>query len=95
MASQSPKQRGLQSAQDLGKYAGLGLQFALTVCVLGALGWWVDGLLGTRPWLLIVGIVLGAAGGFYAIVRAAPPAKPFHPSHPPADFDPPDSDAAP
>ncbi|MBM3991694.1 MAG: AtpZ/AtpI family protein [Planctomycetes bacterium] len=51
------------------KYAGAGLQFALTFLACGALGWWLDGKLGTSPWLMIAGILLGAAGAMYSLVR--------------------------
>jgi F0F1-type ATP synthase assembly protein I len=50
------------------RYAGVGLQFAGTFLATGALGWWLDGKFGTSPWLLLVGIFLGAGGGFYSLV---------------------------
>jgi ATP synthase protein I len=34
-----------------------------------ALGWLLDRWLGTKPWLLVTGIVLGAAAGFYQFIR--------------------------
>ena len=33
-------------------------------------GWLLDRWLGTGPWLLVVGLVLGAAAGFYEFIRA-------------------------
>jgi len=51
------------------KYAGAGLQFALTFLACGALGWWLDGKFGTGPWLMIAGILLGAVGAMYSLVR--------------------------
>lgn len=46
--------------------------FSLFASVVSGLiiGWLLDRWLGTRPWLLVVGIVLGAAAGFYELVRA-------------------------
>ena len=39
---------------------------------LGALfGWWLDKKLGTTPWLLLCGALLGAAAGMMAFIRAA------------------------
>jgi len=49
------------------RHAGAGLQFALTFLGLGLLGWWIDRQLGSEPWLMIAGIVLGAAGGMYSL----------------------------
>jgi len=57
------------------RYAAVGLQFALTFLVCGALGWWLDGRFGTSPWLMVVGIALGAAGAFTSLLRQVPPAR--------------------
>jgi ATP synthase protein I len=39
-----------------------------TVTMLGV-GWALDRWLGTGPWLVVTGIVLGAGVGFYQFVR--------------------------
>ncbi len=41
----------------------------MSVAVMLGLGWMLDRLFGTAPWLLIAGIVLGAIAGFYQFVR--------------------------
>jgi len=33
------------------------------------LGRWLDGVLHTTPWLTVAGILLGSAGGFWAMYR--------------------------
>src|SRR5689334_357304 len=48
---------------------GLGLQFVVAILVCMFAGQWLDGRLGTRPWLMIAGIVGGAAVGFYAMIK--------------------------
>ena len=63
-----------------GRYAALGLQFALTFMIFGALGYWLDQKLGTRPWLLLAGILLGATGAFVKLVRSVPPPRGKRPS---------------
>jgi F0F1-type ATP synthase assembly protein I len=76
MASQEPssdRHRGV--ATDYARYAGLGLQFALTLIAFALAGWWLDAKLGSSPWLLLLGVLLGATGGFVALVRAVPPAR--------------------
>ena len=47
--------------------------FSMFGAVVGGLivGWLLDRWLGTAPWLLVAGIVVGAAGGFYELIRAA------------------------
>ena len=52
-----------------------GIAYAAAFALLGAvvagliIGWLLDRWLGTRPWLLVSGIVLGAAAGFYEFIR--------------------------
>lgn len=40
-----------------------------TVVTLLGLGWLLDRWLGTSPWLMVAGIVLGSALGLYEFVR--------------------------
>ena len=40
-----------------------------SVAAFCALGWFLDKWLGTQPYLLIAGIVLGSAGGLFEFVR--------------------------
>lgn len=45
--------------------------FSLFAAVVSGLlaGWLLDRWLGTKPWLLVTGVILGAAAGFYELVR--------------------------
>jgi F0F1-type ATP synthase assembly protein I len=54
-----------------GEFAGIGLQFAMVILVFTGAGIWLDKRLGTSPWLLLVFVFAGAAGGFYSIYRKA------------------------
>jgi len=47
--------------------AGLELAGIMAVLVLG--GWWLDAKLTTSPWLMIVGLAIGAVGGLYNLWR--------------------------
>ena len=50
---------------DLGPYLGLGTTLAVTVLAgLGA-GYWLDGRLGTRPVLVLLGGTMGLGAGLY------------------------------
>jgi F0F1-type ATP synthase assembly protein I len=51
------------------EFAGIGLQFAFTILIFVFAGVWLDSRLGTSPWLLIVFVFVGAAGGFYSMYR--------------------------
>jgi hypothetical protein len=48
-------------------YVALGFTFAFAILAFGALGWVVDGWLGTRPLLALVGAGVGGFGGFMNI----------------------------
>ena len=51
-----------------------GLAYAAALSLFAAVfsglivGWLFDRWLGTRPWLLVAGIILGAAAGFYEFI---------------------------
>ena len=59
--------------QEINRKSGLAYAaaFSLFSAVLAGLiaGWLIDRWLGTRPWLLVAGIVLGAVVGFYQFIR--------------------------
>lgn len=48
----------------VGKASVIGLHMVSGVAVGCGLGWLLDWLLGTKPWLLLVFFVLGVAAGF-------------------------------
>lgn len=59
-------QRGTPTS-GLGPAMRLAVELVAAVAVSSAIGWVLDGWLGTRPWLMIVFLVLGfAAGGLNA-----------------------------
>ncbi len=55
---------------EIGRLGGVGAQFAVTVALCAAAGWWADGELGTSPWLLLAGAFAGAVAAFYQVCRA-------------------------
>ena len=61
--------------EEINRKSGLAYAagFSLFAAVLAGLiaGWLLDRWLGTSPWLLIAGIILGAAAGFYELIRSA------------------------
>jgi F0F1-type ATP synthase assembly protein I len=60
---------GAGGGTSAGELAGLGLAFA--VCAVGGLylGQWLDRKLGTAPWMLLIGVFLGAGGSFFSMYR--------------------------
>lgn len=59
--------------QEVNRKTGLAYAAALSLfaAVLAGLivGWLLDRWLGTWPWLLVLGLVLGSAAGFYEFIR--------------------------
>ena len=71
------------------------LTFAVAVGLFTGGGWWLDRQLGTLPVFLIVGALLGLAGGFLHVVRKlAPDLLPFGAATTPGSADPDRSDGA-
>jgi len=62
-----------EDPQEINRKSGLAYAAAVslfTAVVAGLIvGWVLDRWLGTGPWLLVSGIVLGAVTGFYQFVR--------------------------
>jgi ATP synthase protein I len=50
--------------------SSLGLELGLSVVVGILFGRWLDGKLGTTPWLMVVFLALGVAAGFRSVLRA-------------------------
>ncbi|HEU4400765.1 MAG TPA: AtpZ/AtpI family protein, partial [Candidatus Polarisedimenticolia bacterium] len=51
------------------KYAQVGTMLVAPMGVLGWIGYRLDRWLGTAPWLLLAGLILGMAGGFVNFLR--------------------------
>ena len=54
---------------DLGSFAGVGLQFAISIIVFLLLGQWADRKFGTSPLFLLLGVFIGGGGSFYSMYR--------------------------
>jgi ATP synthase protein I len=54
---------------SMARYSGYGLQLAASVGLFMAGGWWLDGKLGTKPLLTILGALLGGGAGFYSLYQ--------------------------
>lgn len=66
--------QGSERGRQLKAYArvgALGIELVAST-VIGLLGGqWLDGKLGTEPWLSIVGLVLGVVAGFRSLYQTA------------------------
>ena len=70
--AQSPNVPGAEwvgEQREVGKAAGAGLQFGLTICIFAVAGLWLDGRFGTDPWLLVTGVLLSFFGGTVSLIK--------------------------
>ena len=60
---------GGRQLNALARLASVGIEFSIST-VIGLLGGkWVDGKLGTQPWLMLLGLVLGVTAGMRSLLR--------------------------
>lgn len=59
------RRKGLSGTE----FAGVGLQFSMTIVVFALAGVWLDRRLGSSPWFVILMVFGGAGLGFYSMYR--------------------------
>ena len=73
--------------RDYLRFSTLGIEMGVALAIGMLIGWYLDRLFGTRPWLIIFFSIFGIAAGFRNLVRLArkdwddegsstPPSKP-------------------
>lgn len=70
----SPDKKGdgsdwVRVLREAAPYLGLGTSLAVTVLLGVGLGYWADQKLGTRPWLVLLGAVLGLVLALYQFFK--------------------------
>lgn len=60
-----------RTSNAFGSAMRLGVEFVSGFVVGGLIGWALDRWFGTRPWLMVVFFLLGAAAGTMNLIRAA------------------------
>lgn len=54
---------------NVGSFAGVGLQFALSIVLFLFLGQWIDRKLGSSPVFILAGVFIGGGAAFYSMYR--------------------------
>jgi F0F1-type ATP synthase assembly protein I len=71
------------SSPNAANLAGMGVQFVVAILLFLFVGKWLDARLGTAPWLLLLGVFVGAGASTYAMYRKAfPPEQSKRPGEP-------------
>jgi F0F1-type ATP synthase assembly protein I len=55
--------------QLIGQLSTIGLSFVFALVIGFGAGYWLDGALGTKPWLSFVGFFVGLAAGVLNVYR--------------------------
>ena len=55
--------------QLIGQLSTIGLSFVFALVIGFGAGYWLDGVLGTKPWLSVVGFFRGFAAGVLNVDR--------------------------
>ena len=55
--------------QLIGQLSTIGMSFVFALVIGFAGGYWLDGVLGTKPWLSFVGFFVGLAAGVLNVYR--------------------------
>lgn len=58
-----------RTLKTIGQLSTIGLAFVFALVMGFAGGYWLDGQLGTKPWLSLLGFAIGLAAGVLNVVR--------------------------
>jgi ATP synthase protein I len=66
----SPAARGGKRFYNVLSASSVGLELGLSVVIGLLVGMWLDGRLGTTPWMMLLWLCIGLAAGFRGVLRA-------------------------
>lgn len=69
MPDERPPKRAASIVPTLARLSMIGWFVGVSIAGGALLGWWLDGLVGSEPLLLIVGILLGVAVALVGMMR--------------------------
>jgi F0F1-type ATP synthase assembly protein I len=55
--------------QLIGQLSTIGMSFVFALVIGFGAGFWLDGVLGTKPWLAFIGFFFGLAAGILNVYR--------------------------
>lgn len=70
-ARRAPELDNAARGAALGQAFKIAIELVVGVLFGGLVGWFLDGYFGSRPWLLVLFLVLGFAAGLMNVVRSA------------------------
>lgn len=64
-----PDGEWVESQREGANAMGAGLQFGVVLCLFAFAGLKLDGVLGTKPWMLVAGVLIGFLGGTISLLK--------------------------
>jgi ATP synthase protein I len=58
-----------RTVRNVGALSAVGLSLVVAIVMGAAIGYGLDAWLGTRPWLFLLGFVMGVAAGLLSVFR--------------------------
>jgi ATP synthase protein I len=58
-----------RTVRNVGALSAVGLSLVVAIVMGAAIGYGLDAWLGTRPWLFLLGFVMGVAAGILSVLR--------------------------
>lgn len=68
--SAAPSARGGRRAYDYLSHSSVGLELGISVVIGLLFGYWLDGKLGTQPWMMLLFLAFGLVAGLRGVIRA-------------------------
>jgi len=69
MPEEKKPEDGIGGAKDIYLVTTVGLQIVISVLIGFGMGLWIDRWLGTKPWFMLLFILLGLVAGFLNVYR--------------------------
>lgn len=69
--NEDERKQTIRERREMASAGAMGLQFGISVAIGAFGGNWLDKQFDTAPWLVLTGIILGAAAGFRDLYRFA------------------------
>ena len=69
-AAATPSAHGPKRFYNMLSASSVGLELGLSVVISVVFGIWLDGKLGTTPWMMLLWLCIGLAAGFRGVLRA-------------------------
>lgn len=67
--------RRFEILSELSPYLSIGIEFAVSISLFAALGWWIDKEYGTGKTFLLIFALFGIVVGFYRFFKTLSSAK--------------------